>query len=289
MNDFRSVALTRTDNFRRAALSNEALLAKVPSVFADDKHGSRSERYTYIPTIRVLDALRDSGFVVVDAKQGRSRIEGKAAFTKHLVRLQFRKDEPAAYEIGGLIPEVVLVNSHDGTSTYQLKAGMLRIACLNGLIVADTEFGSMKVTHTGQVAQEVIEGSFTVIEEARRAIGQADQWSQITLSQPEQQAFAESARVLRLGDATGEVNSPIRADQFLVPRRREDVGNDLWRTFNRVQEQVIQGGLSAVGRDANNRRRRVTTRTINGIGDDVRLNQALWSLGQRMEQLKTAA
>jgi len=49
------------------------------------------------------------------------------------------------------------------------------------------------------------------------------------------------------------------------------------------------GGLSAWGRDANNRPRRVTTREVRGIDQDVKLNRALWVLGERMAQLKAAA
>jgi hypothetical protein len=53
----------------------------------------------------------------------------------------------------------------------------------------------------------------------------------------------------------------------------------LWKTFNRVQENVIAGGLSAVQRDAEGRRvRRVSTRRIAGIDQDAKLNRALWQL-----------
>jgi hypothetical protein len=81
--------------------------------------------------------------------------------------------------------------------------------------------------------------------------------------------------VLRFADADGEVTTPIAPAQLLAPRRREDTANDLWTTFNVVQENVIKGGLHGVGRDANNRRRRVTTRAVNGIDQDVKLNKAL--------------
>ena len=76
---------------------------------------------------------------------------------------------------------------------------------------------------------------------------------------------------------------------MLTVRRAGDAGADLWTTFNRVQENTIRGGLSAWGRDAHNRRRRVTTREVNGIDQDVKLNRALWLLGERMAALKGAA
>ena len=34
------------------------------------------------------------------------------------------------------VPEVVFLNSHDGTSAYQLRMGIFRVVCTNGLIVS---------------------------------------------------------------------------------------------------------------------------------------------------------
>jgi Domain of unknown function (DUF932) len=90
-------------------------------------------------------------------------------------------------------------------------------------------------------------------------------------------AVAESAGVPRFGDA----DTPIQARQLLFPRRPEDNRPDLWTVFNRVQENVIHGGLSAMGRDANNRLRR------SGIDGEMRLNKALWTLADQMGKLKT--
>jgi Domain of unknown function (DUF932) len=66
---------------------------------------------------------------------------------------------------------------------------------------------------------------------------------QLQLTDGEAHAFAESAHILRFADSDGKVTTPITPDQLLAPRRWEDAGNDLWRTFNRVQENVLAGGL----------------------------------------------
>jgi hypothetical protein len=64
----------------------------------------------------------------------------------------------------------------------------------------------------------------------------------------------------------------------------------LWTTFNRVQENVIRGGLSArapatIENGRRVRGRRVTTREVTGIDQDVKLNKSLWILGERMAEL----
>ncbi len=43
-------------------LTNDKLACIVPSAFSTGKYDSHSDRYTYIPTINILDRLRDEGF-----------------------------------------------------------------------------------------------------------------------------------------------------------------------------------------------------------------------------------
>jgi len=272
----------------RGPLTNEQVRSLAPSAYAVGAHESRSERYTYIPTSAVIDGLRANGFEPTFAKQGNSRIAGKAEYTKHLLRFRYQGQAGSLRRAGETYPEVVLVNSHDGTSAYQLMAGMFRMVCLNGMVVADRGFTTIKVPHKGDVVGQVIEGSFTVLEESKRALDQADAWAGVSLSRDEQIVMAESAHVLRFGDEGGPVN-PIKPEQLLAVRRQEDTSRDLWTTTNVLQENAIRGGLQAWGRDANNRRRRVTTREVRGIDQDVRLNRALWVLGERMAQIKAAA
>ena len=110
-----------------APLSEDQMRGAAPSVFAEGKHASRSERYTYIPTIDVLRGLRKEGFEPFMVAQGQSRVEGKAEFTKHLVRMRHRRDEAEQGAARSEANEIILINSHDGASCYQLLSGVLRL------------------------------------------------------------------------------------------------------------------------------------------------------------------
>jgi len=279
----------RTTRFLgRDSLSDNQLRSIAPSIFAPDKHISRSDRYAYIPTSDVVDGMRANGFEPVFAKQGNSRIEGKAGYTKHLIRFRHQSEAVVSRRIGGLYPEVVVVNAHDGTSAYKVMAGLMRLICLNGMVVADRDLTSISVPHKGDVMGQVIDGSYQVLSESRQAVEAADTWAGITLDRDEQMAMAEAAHVIRFADADGNLETPIAPGQLLQVRRREDEGVDLWHTTNRIQENVIRGGLTAWGRDANNRPRRTTTREVKGIDADVKINRALWLLTERMAALKAA-
>ena len=100
-------------------LSEDQMRTAAPSVFAEGKHASRSERYTYIPTIEVLRGLRKEGFEPFMVAQGASRIEGKAAYTKHMIRMRHAGQVSTRPEAN----EIILINSHDGASSYQMIAG----------------------------------------------------------------------------------------------------------------------------------------------------------------------
>lgn len=101
-------------------LTDAAIAAAVPSVFAAEAHESRSERYAYIPTGTVLEGLRREGFEPFYAQQSRTRIEGKQAFTKHMLRLRHR----SRTDWEGEAHEIILVNAHDGESSYQMISGV---------------------------------------------------------------------------------------------------------------------------------------------------------------------
>ena len=115
------------------ALTETEMRRLAPSIFAMSAHESRSERFKPIPTIEVLRGLAAEGFVVVGAKQSASRTKGKADFTKHLIRLR-RVDDGETYRVGDTVCEILLKNANDGTSAYELLAGLFRVRCLNSLV-----------------------------------------------------------------------------------------------------------------------------------------------------------
>lgn len=145
---FGAVNLIRSDR----PLTREELFLVVPSVFSEDKHASRSERYTYIPTISLLDSLQREGFQPFFACQTRVRDPGRREHTKHMLRL--RREGQIT---GKQVPEIILLNSHDGTSSYQMLPGLFRAVCQNGLVCGES-FGEVRVPHKGDVVSQVIEG-----------------------------------------------------------------------------------------------------------------------------------
>jgi Domain of unknown function (DUF932) len=255
---------------------NEAQLQrKCPAMFAESAHASRSERYGFVPTIQVVRKLYNEGFVPVEGMQANCRDESRASHTKHLLRFR-RSDQP----IDGLVPEVLLLNSHDGTSAYQLFGGLFRFACLNGLVIGDC-YQRVHVAHTKSQVRDVIEGSFTVIEESRKALTRAREMSQVMLSGEETMLLATSVHSERFG--ASDIGQLVKPEQLLKAQRVEDIKSDLFSVLNRLQEHAIRGGIKLWDKG-----RRVRTREVKGIDQSVKLNKAVWNFGEQLMQLKAA-
>lgn len=260
-------------------LDLDVIARACPSVVAQDKHSSRSDRYTYVSTMDVMRALDGEGFRPHSIMQGGSKDEEKRGFTKHLIR--FRSASQAIAK-GDSQFEVVLLGSHDGTTSTQLFGGFFRSLCQNGTIWFNGEAVKVKVPHIGDIVPQVIEGAYTVVRQSPAALEQLDTFRSIELNRDEQRAFAAAAAKLRFDE-----ESPVSPDALLVAHRAVDTQSDLHTVFNRVQENVIRGGIGYI--DTKNPKKVVhrSTRPVRSVDGDVRLNRALWTLAEEMAKLKS--
>jgi hypothetical protein len=140
--------------------------------------------------------------------------------------------------------------------------------------------GEIRVPHKGDVVHDVIDGVFRVVEDFELVDAQKDAMKGMQLAPAERLAFARAALALKYDAEAGA--APIDEAQLLDVRRSADQAPDLWTTFNVVQENMLKGGLRA--RSAN--KRRMTTRPVQGIDQNIKLNRALWTLADEMRKLK---
>ena len=73
-----------------------------------------TSRYSLVSTSAVLKELTNEGYSIVTASGTRS---AAPQFAKHLVQLERRENAP---EVGGVVPRILLVNSHNGTGSARV-------------------------------------------------------------------------------------------------------------------------------------------------------------------------
>lgn len=255
-------------------LTDDQIRSVAPSIYAEDKHTSRSGRYSYIPTSRVLSKLRTEGFQPFMVCQTRVRDAGKRDHTKHMIRLR-HADQISSAQAN----EIIMLNSHDGSSSYQMLAGCFRFVCQNGLVSGDA-LADVRIAHKGDIVEQVVQGAFDVLRGFEAQDAQREAMQSIVLTVGEAEVFGRAALSLKYDDAAKP--APVTELQVLEARRAEDKKPDLWSTLNRVQENLMKGGL--VGRNSTGSR--TTTRPIQGIDASIKVNRALWLLAEGMRELK---
>jgi hypothetical protein len=249
----------------RSDLSLDYLRRRAPAAFASHRFERTGDNYVFISTHELVQALMDAGFHPTDARQRRSRGE-RLGYARHMIRFRQGGED---LRVVDCTPEIILINSHDATSAYQLRGGLYRFVCCNGLILSLAEFGMIRVPHRGNVIASVVEGA-QQISRHLAGIGQVIERMACTeLEQQAQMVFAQRALELRF---RGKAYFPFDAGRLLEARREADQGKDLWTVYNRIQENVICGGIA--GRTAIGRR--TSSRRITSIDEDIRINVALW-------------
>jgi hypothetical protein len=279
-------------------------LQNYKSVVAQNHGGNTTERFAFIPTTRVIDLLQTQGWEPNKISEKAVRKESYRGFQTHLIRFRriedninvnslvthanhiVRRQDPLT-----MFPEIILKNAHDGTAAFQIMAGIFRLVCSNGLIIADSMFQTHTIRHLGFQDQNVIDAVYDVMETTPKIMGRVDDFKQIELDRPEQIAFAEAALLAKYGE--GDEKLKKFDPEFLTyPRRNDDrmgygiTRNTLWNTFNVVQEKLVEtGGKFAIGK----RGQMAKARGVKSVSENIRINQALWALTEKMAELKGAA
>lgn len=247
------------------------LRVKAPAVFADKAHEDCSTRYGFASSVKVLTELEKQGFVVVSAQSYTKRAQPNAGYAKHVLRLR-KAGDIKALKVGDVVPQVVMVNSHDRSSHLELYAGAYRLACSNGLLVSTKEFiEPLVVRHTNRIIEDVMANVGRIASDVGRVSDIIEQMTKTKLSDKAQVAFARQALDLRFGNAG---RGAIEPASLLVPRRAQDDGADVWRVYNRVQENMMKGGIASVTAAG----RRTTTKPVMSVNSDLHINAGLWEL-----------
>jgi hypothetical protein len=277
--------ITNMSNRRNGrALDDDELRRFAPSVFSMSAWDQMSDKYALVPTIDVINGLRNEGFMPVQAAQSRVRNADKREYTKHLVRLRhvdtLASQQP---EVG----EIVLTNAHDGTAAFQLFLGIYRLVCTNGLMLGQT-FESYHVRHFGpRVTDEVIDATYHVADQLPRVMDRIGEMKALPMPETAALALAMVARDLRWkpdeeiieGEVVEHPTAPIEPAQLLQARRSIDANdNSVWGVYNRVQESIMKGGLPGTGSG----QRRMSTRAVNSVNAEITLNRRIWDVASQL-------
>ncbi|NGZ27463.1 MAG: DUF945 domain-containing protein [Magnetococcales bacterium] len=262
--------MTGTSITNSAGLTEEQLRRFVPAIFATEPDADRSSSYGFIPTIQVVNSMIGMGFTPMMACQTNARSDIAMNCVRHMIRFS-HKD--AAHDEHNR-QELVLLNSHDGSSSYKLLSGVYRMVCSNGLIAGDTH-ASMNVRHTSNAAKEVSQASMAMIK------GSDGVWKSV---QEMQRTHLSRSGLFELGEEAARIAHPtveIDPEDMVRVRRYADYDpSNLWTGLNIVQENAIRGDVLAARRNSEGHVIRFRTRPIHSVKRSVQINQDLFALAE---------
>ena len=240
------------------------------------KRDGLSDRYSLIPTTDICNTLQEAGWEFTSGTARRTRSEARSLTAAHVLR--FRNQ--SLPKVGDNIIEAVMLNSHDGSTAFQLGFGVYRLACANGLVVCTANLGAIRLIHSGLNLDAVFNAATKLTDRAPEVADTVARWSGTQIDHD--LALQMSSRMARA--RWGE--RFVEAD-LLSARRSDDTRSDLWTVFNRAQEAVIRGGMDVtLTRSRRNEAGEVTdifetTRratAIRGAMKQLRLNENLFSI-----------
>lgn len=275
----------------------ETLREVAPAAFATKPLNTVSERqYTFMPTHELIDKLAKMNWMIHSANQQKTKHEDRVNAVKHI--LHFRNPDFSFAKVGDTIPEILIVNSHDRTSSFRFYIGLFRLVCSNGLVVANGSLSEVQVPHIRTEYDFVKDQVIKITERVPSILNRIEDFKKVSLDEAAKIAIAERSLAARFPEYVmdnGQIDIPmihedVDIDAFLVPQRVEDADSSLWSTFNLVQEKIMKGGwvreteksralqetrLAKGFKDVKAERR---VRKITNIGKNIQVNQDLWEI-----------
>jgi|TARA_R110000782_G_scaffold90474_3_gene173540 hypothetical protein len=258
-------------------LTKDQIRKSTPLVFADaPTNPDVSDKYLFVNSETIIDDLAKLNWFPVTSAQRKSK--GKSTiFSKHMISFQNPDIKITSKDGDDAYPRIIMTNSHDGMQSFQFSVGIFRMVCSNGLVVADEKFSSFKIKHKGYTFGELRNVVVEAVKDLPNKVEVLNNMKSRILSTEEKRQLALDAMLIRAGVKTLNYDEET-IDEILEPKRSEDRGDDLWRTFNVIQEKITQGDFHAALTGAKVRK----VRKIKSFEKDMKVNKELFKLATNL-------
>lgn len=258
-------------------LSLEEVKSLAPQAFAAAPSDKTSDKYSFLPTTRIIEDMETLGWLVCNAKAMKSTGKNPLRGThgKHIVEFYNPEVKINSGNDTEAFVKIVIENNAAGWGRLKIEVGIFRLVCENGMIIKDQDFGSFKLRHLGYTFEDLQTLVGQIVERLPIAVAKINTFSAIELTPSQMKDFAIKAIQVRMGEDRIATDDEI--NQVLQVRRPADEGNTLWKVFNRCQEAMIRGGSSFI--DSKGRLR--TLRPIKNMIMDMDINKGIWEVAEQ--------
>ena len=269
-------------NANNTALTTERIQQLSPAVFATTKHDRLTDRYVALHTSDLIPVMQDYGYAPVQAAQKRSR-KVSAEHSAHMIA--FARTIDTDFAQGDVRPEIILYNSHDGSSSVKLFAGAFRFICSNGIVAGDG-FQNRMYHNTSALSgfEDMLRNTVANLPAMMERINLL---KSVQLSSATAYEMAKRSVATRWDMFDAQTKGVYAIEKtitdVLAINRNEDDHMDAFTVFNRIQESVIRGkafvkSLTEATPYGSIRK----ARPINSVKENIRINGELWNIAEEM-------
>lgn len=245
----------------------ELIKSIAPAVFATSPSLKMTNKYEFVPTHEVMEMFDREGWQLSSVKQ-----TGKGIHNVH--ELKYRNGQLP--NVGDTVVEAIIRNSHDGSATFSMAAGLFRVCCSNGLTVPTSVAERFSLRHNHFSLDEVKGLAEDFSKKLPKIEDSVSRMMEKEMTEKEKLRLIKRAVEIRW--ALGSAPSALDINDLLTPFRPEDEGSDLWTVFNVIQEKMMRGGFSY----QTPRGRTTKLRGIKSIQASNRLNTKLWEAAEEL-------
>lgn len=269
-------------NANNTALTTERIQQLAPAAFSDTKHERLTERYVPLHTSNLIPVMQDYGYSPVQAAQKRSR-KVSAEHSAHMIA--FARTIDTDFAQGDVRPEIILYNSHDGSSSVKLFAGAFRFICSNGIVAGDGFQNRMY--HNVSALSGFEDMLRNTVETLPAMMERINLLRNVRLSSAAAHEMAKRGVATRWDMFDAQKKGVYAIDKtitdVLAINRNEDDHMDAFTVFNRIQESVIRGKAFVKSiTEATPYGSIRKARPINSVKENIRINSELWNIAEEV-------
>lgn len=245
---------------------HDEMQRRAPALFALQAHPKMSEKYAFTNTYDILLHIHNKGFKVT------SVMGGSKKFNKFMVRMR-HKD----LDLRDRAPEIIIIDSHDGTSRIKLVLGMIEFICMNGMVAGDLLYSKSFVHRVPDLMAQIMLEVDDIQTPIDNMLKRVERMQNYQTNVGERMLLADAATRVRFGDDRPAGFIADMRRRLLEVRRAADNDNNLYTVMNVIQENILRGGMHY---QSGNRLLRMAP--INNVGRNIDINQRLWQEAERL-------
>src|ERR1700722_2404306 len=244
------------------------------SYLQENRHDKVSPKFKVVTPAVVGEAMVNHGLQLASLSTGKGRHEDKKDFQRTLSR--YRGPQIS----DGVHLDIIYDSKHMGRGCDRILLGVYRMICTNGLFVG-MNFFKFDVRHNGNTYDSLHLGIDAALKMKHQLSQVIANMQGIELNPIQQGAMALEACRLLVPEHGVDVHH-----RLLVANRVEDRKNDLWTTYNVIQENAMQGRLTyrlpKIENEVTTLRQMSARKIKPNSGKDAGFNQGLFDIAEKM-------